>query len=224
MLQSLTSHPECVFCQEFDGPGPSIFHEASGGEIPSRVIHRTERFLVFPPLGEFIEGGLLLATREHVMSMAHLDPLGYEELEALMREVSDRLSSRYGCRPLCFEHAPVCAGDKGTCCVDHAHLNVFPARVDVHEHLKKFPHTKIDGMRELADMKHRGQPYLFLQDNEGNRFVYQAGIVPSQYVRRIVTATLGMPQRWHWRDYLGLDELKRTLAALSPWRCCDASG
>ena len=64
----------------------------------------------------------------------------------------------------------------------------------------------------------RQRPYLFLQTNEGRRFVYDAGIVPSQYVRRIITRELGMPERWHWREYLGLDELKRTFAALSGWR------
>ena len=73
-------------------------------------------------------------------------------------------------------------------------------------------------MSDLSAPQFRNQPYLFLQTNEGRRFVYNAGIVPSQYVRRIVTTELGMPERWHWREYLGLDELKRTFAALSGWR------
>ena len=64
----------------------------------------------------------------------------------------------------------------------------------------------------------RDKAYLFLQTNEGDRFVYDAGVVPSQYVRKIITAELGMPERWHWREYLGLDELKRTVAALAGWR------
>jgi SAM-dependent methyltransferase len=123
----------------------------------------------------------------------------------------------YGRRPLMFEHAPVTAGEKGTCCVDHAHLNVFPVAVDVHEHLRRFPHARIDEMRELAARKEWNRPYLFLQTNDGRRFVYDAGIVPSQYIRKIVTTELAMPERWHWREYLGLEELKRTVAALSGW-------
>ena len=221
--QRNSGNPSCVFCQEFDGHASSIFQELSGGEIPSRVIHQTEHFLVFPPLGQFVEGGLLLTTRAHVISMAHLSDDAYEDLERLIRETSDLLLTHYGCRPLFFEHAPVSSGDKGTCCVDHAHLNVFPARVDVHRQLKKFPCSTIGRMHELAQANRRGQAYLFLQDNEGTRFVYDAGIVPSQYVRKIVTAALGMPERWHWREYLGLDELKRTIATLSPWRSNDAS-
>jgi len=209
---------QCVFCQELDGFGRSIYHEMLGRELPSRIVHRTEHFVVFPPLGQFIEGGLLLATCDHRISMAALPDAYYADLDRLMAETCEVLEDRYGSRPLFFEHAPAAPGDKGTCCVDHAHLNVFPARVDVHAHLRKFPHVEIGPMSNLSAAWFRDRPYLFLQTNEGRRFVYDAGIVPSQYVRRIITRELGMPERWHWREYLGLEELKRTYGALSPWR------
>jgi ATP adenylyltransferase len=215
---SIACNRQCVFCQEFHGLGRSIYQEILGQVLPSRVVRRTANFLVFPPLGQFIEGGLLLATRAHHISMALLPNDRYAELEGLIAETCDLLEQHYGCRPLLFEHAPVAPGDKGTCCVDHAHLNVFPARIDVHAHLGKFPHTEIGPFSELSSPKFHDRPYLFLQTNEGRRFVYDAGIVPSQYVRRIVTSELGMPERWHWQEYLGLEELQRTFATLSPWR------
>lgn len=213
MLSLLTSN--CVFCQEFAGHASSIFHEMLGRELSTRIVHQTAHFLVFPPLGQFVEGGLLLTTRAHVLSMAHLSRPQFDELDCLIETTSELLLRHYGCRPLVFEHAPLASGEKGTCCVDHAHLNVFPVRVDVHERLKRFPHVEIGSMRELESMKCQGRAYLFLQTNDGCRYAYDAGIVPSQYVRRIITAALGMPERWHWREYLGLEELKRTIATLS---------
>lgn len=33
-------------------------------------------------------------------------------------------------------------------------------------------------------------------------------------VRRIITARLGLPERWHWRDYIGQEELLATYNAL----------
>jgi len=208
----------CAFCSEFNGHASSIFHELMGRELPDRILHRTENFLVFPPLGQFVEGGLLLATREHLLSMAHLPAGQYDELEVLMDETAELLLRHYGCRPLFFEHAPVGTGDKGTCCVDHAHFNVFPVAVDVPRHMPKLPCTPIRQMRELAELRDRNQAYLFLQTNDGSRYVYETGIMPSQYIRRIVTAQLGIPERWHWREYLGLEELKRTITTLSGWR------
>jgi len=216
---NVASNPDCVFCREFDGHESSIYQQFHGHKLPDRIVHATEHFLVFPPLGQFVEGGLLIATREHLLSMAHLPDAYYDELELLMAETAELLKAHYGCRPLIFEHAPVAAGNKGTCCVDHAHLNVFPVRVEVHERLKtKFPFVSLGGMRQLKAMGQRDQAYLFLQTNAGTRYVYDAGIVPSQYIRRIVTAELGMPERWHWRDYLGLEELERTVATLAGWR------
>jgi diadenosine tetraphosphate (Ap4A) HIT family hydrolase len=207
----------CVFCSEFEGNHDSVFHELLGTELHSRTVRQTEHFLVFPPLGQFVEGGLLVATREHLLSMAHLPPEYYPELERLMEEVATVVQQHYGRRPVFFEHAPISAGVKGTCCVDHAHLNVFPVDVDIHRHLEKFPHRTIGRMSELVSFWHRGVPYLFLETGDGRRYAYEPGIVPSQYVRRIITHELGMSDRWHWRDYLGLEELKRTMATLADW-------
>ena len=210
--------PGCAFCDEFRGDGDSLLNRLAQGAIPGRILHRTPHFVAFPPLGQFVEGGLLLATRRHLLSMARLPGDYYPELEQLMEETSRLLEKHYGCRPLFFEHAPVDAGNKGTCCVDHAHLNVFPVRVDVHSLLRQFPHATIERMCQLAEEPYREGPYLFLQTNARERYVYRAGVVPSQYIRQIIALHLGVPQRWHWRDYLGLDELNRTLATLVGWR------
>jgi inosine/xanthosine triphosphate pyrophosphatase family protein len=215
--------PGCAFCQEFDGHASSIYHQLLGRELPSRIVHATPHFLVFPPLGQFVEGGLLLATRDHRLSMACLPEDYYDDLERLMQETCDLLLERYGRRPVFFEHAPVAPGDKGTCCVDHAHLNAFPVDVDVHRHLKRFPHAPVGRMCELARARPPNQAYLFLQTQQGDRFIYDAPLAPSQYIRKIITSEIGQPQRWHWREYLGLEELNRTFAALSGWSCCRAA-
>jgi inosine/xanthosine triphosphate pyrophosphatase family protein/diadenosine tetraphosphate (Ap4A) HIT family hydrolase len=211
-------HPGCVFCVEFADDPSCIFRQIAGREIANRVIHQTPHFLAFPPLGQFVEGGLLLCSKAHFLSCGHLPDPYYEELEYLVAKTTALLHRHYGCYPLIFEHAPRSAADKGTCCVDHAHLNVFPVVVDVHRHLEQLPHTRIRCFGELRGFRQRRQPYLFLQANSGQRFAYEVEVVPSQHIRKIITAELGMADRWHWRDYLGLEELKRTINTLSDWR------
>jgi inosine/xanthosine triphosphate pyrophosphatase family protein len=204
---------QCVFCSEFADPMRSLFFELSGG-MAIRNVKRTAHFQLFPPLGSFVEGGLLLATNDHVLSMAHLDDDAYSEMEMLVFEVMEKLRFHYGCSPLIFEHAPLGEGEKGTCCVDHAHFNIFPVTVDVHDYLQHFPHYTVQSFKEMSSMKSRGG-YIFLQDNIGIRRIYETGVVPSQYIRRIITSKLGFPERWHWRDYLGLEELQQTLKTLA---------
>jgi hypothetical protein len=167
-----------------------------------------------PPLGEFMEGGLLLLTREHILSLAHLPPAQFSHLEKVLQALQNALRKHWGVRPVIFEHGPAPEWGKGVCCVDHAHLNIFPAAVEVHPHLAGRMHLKIGALSELAKLRRAEFGYLFVQENNGLRRAYDGHDVPTQLVRRILTAQLGFPERWHWRDYLGEKELIATCQAL----------
>ena len=205
---------DCPFCAEFDDDGLSIFAQMTGERLANRVVYQDEHFVVMPPLGQFIEGGLLLLTRQHLLSLACLPPALFERLESLVRAISRALIERWGVPPLVFEHGPAPQRGKGVCCVDHAHFNIFPARIHVHPHLAERMHKRIGPLSELAQLRRAEFGYLFVQENDNVRHAYDAQDVPTQLVRRIVSAQLGLTDRWHWRDYPGLDELIATHNAL----------
>jgi len=205
---------DCPFCAEFENDRLGIFAGMMGDRLPCRVVYEDEHFVVMPPLGEFMEGGLLLLTREHVLSLAHLAPAQFDHLERLLQAIQRVLVQRWGVAPLVFEHGPAPDWSKGVCCVDHAHLNIFPAAVQVHPHLARRMNLSLGSLSELAKLRRAEFGYLFVQDNDGARRAYDGRDVPTQLVRRIITAELGRPERWHWRDYLGRDELLATYHAL----------
>jgi len=210
----MTQNSNCPFCAEFDGDGLSIFASMLGERLPSRVVYEDEDFIVMPPLGEFIEGGLLVLTREHILSMAHLRAPQFERLERLVSAICVKLSEHWGVSPLVFEHGPALELGKGVCCVDHAHLNIFPARVHVHPQLSDRRAEVVSSFAELTRYQFAEFGYLFVQENDGQRRVYDGRHAPTQLVRRIIATGLGMPERWHWRDYPGCKELVATYAAL----------
>jgi inosine/xanthosine triphosphate pyrophosphatase family protein/diadenosine tetraphosphate (Ap4A) HIT family hydrolase len=205
---------DCPFCAEFEDDGVNTYAAIMGDRLPSRVVYEDEHFVVMPPLGEFMEGGLLLLTREHILSMAHLPPARFDHLERLLRAIQQALEKRWGVAPLVFEHGPAPDWSKGVCCVDHAHLNIFPAAAEVHPHLAGRMHLGVGALSELTKLRRAEFGYLFVQENNGARRAYDGRNVPTQLVRRIITAQLGFPERWHWRDYLGQDELMATCQAL----------
>lgn len=204
----------CPFCAEFEEDGLSTFASLMGERLNSRVIYEDEQFVVMPPLGEFMEGGLLLLSRAHILSFAHLPAEHLARLERLVGVICEVLSQRWGVCPLVFEHGPAPERSKGVCCVDHAHFNIFPARVFVHPHLAGRMHRRLHSLSELQGLRGAEFGYLFVQENNGERRVYDGCNVPTQLVRRIITTELGMPERWHWRDYLGQEELMATFEAL----------
>jgi inosine/xanthosine triphosphate pyrophosphatase family protein/diadenosine tetraphosphate (Ap4A) HIT family hydrolase len=205
---------DCPFCAEIEGDNLNTFASLMGGRLASRVVYEDEHFLVMPPLGEFMAGGLLVLTRAHILSLAHLPPALFSHLEKLLRAIQDAVRKRWGVRPVIFEHGPAPEWGKGVCCVDHAHLNIFPAAVKVHSHLAARMHLRLSSLAELAKLRRAEFGYLFVQENDGTRRAYDGREVPTQLVRRILTAQLGYPERWHWRDYLGENELIATFQEL----------
>ena len=205
---------DCPFCAEFENDGLSIYASTMGNRLPSRILYEDEHFIVMPPLGEFMEGGLLLLTREHILSLAHLPPAQFARLERLLEAIQRVLVKHWGVAPLIFEHGPAPDSGKGVCCVDHAHLNIFPVPVRVHPHLAERIHFSLSSISELARLRRAEFGYLFIQENDGTRRAYDGRNVPTQLVRRIITNELGLPGRWHWRDYIGQAELLATYKTL----------
>lgn len=204
----------CVFCVELSGDPDSVFEQLSGGAPSDRIVHISTSFVLLPPLGQFMEGGLLLLTREHVKNMAYLESSQVSELEALMSEVTSTLRGTYGSNPVFFEHGPGRGRGKSTCCVDHAHLNIFPADVDLMPLLRQFPGHEICSLGELASLRDNTDDYIFVQHGDGTRTVHFSEDFPSQFIRREITRQLGYPERWHWRDYPGITELRATYERL----------
>jgi len=205
---------QCPFCVELEGTGQSIFSEMIRDRLASRIVYEDEDFVVMPPLGEFIEGGLLLLTRQHILSFAHLRDASFKRLERLLGVIRRELSARWGVSPLIFEHGPAPERSKGRCCVDHAHFNIFPARITVHPHLTTRMSIPLNTISEMSKLRRAEFGYLFVQENDGTMRAYDGQLAPTQLVRRIVTTQLGLPQRWHWQDYPGYDELLATYQAL----------
>ena len=205
---------QCPFCVEIDDPSLSIFSEMMAGRLDSRVLYEDAHFVIVPALGQFVEGGLLLLSRAHIPSFAHLAPELFSKLERLVQLIVKLTKECWGTEPLVFEHGPAAQKSKGGCCVDHAHFNIFPARARVEPRLSARMRMPIGSLSDLQRLKTAEFGYLFVQENDGSRHVFDAQDAPSQLVRRIITAEIGKPERWHWRDYPGYDELIATYRAL----------
>jgi inosine/xanthosine triphosphate pyrophosphatase family protein/diadenosine tetraphosphate (Ap4A) HIT family hydrolase len=205
---------DCPFCAEFEKDGLSVFAGMMRDCLPCRVVYEDEHFVVMPPLGEFMEGGLLLLTRQHILSLAHLPATQFDHLGRLLQAIQQALVKHWGVAPLVFEHGPAADWSKGVCCVDHAHLNIFPAPVKIHPHLAGRMKLSLGSLSEMAKLRRAEFGYLFVQENDGTRRAYDGRDVPTQMVRRIITTQLGLPERWHWRDYVGREELLATYNAL----------
>jgi inosine/xanthosine triphosphate pyrophosphatase family protein/diadenosine tetraphosphate (Ap4A) HIT family hydrolase len=211
---SIQTSNQCPFCIEIEGTGQSIFSEMLGDQLPSRVLYEDDDFVVMPPLGQFIEGGLLVLSRQHFPSFAYLPPDKLERVGHLLTVIRRELAALYGTAPVIFEHGSAPQRSKGVCCVDHAHFNIFPAKVLIDPHLTQRMSVRLQQLQDMIRLRRAEFGYLLVLENDGSIRGYDGQLVPTQLVRRIITAQLGLPERWHWKDYPGTQELLATYNAL----------
>jgi len=210
LLCSNVKDDYCPFCIEINDIEQSIFRKIAEDKIKNRIIYEDDHFLIMVPLGEFIEGGLLLLSKKHIPSFAYLDKALYSKLTNLINKVIQIMNDLYNIPPLIFEHGPALDKFKGQCCVDHAHLNIFPVAVDLHPHLKNRMYCRLSDIKELSKFKSSSEGYLYVA-NSKMKHIYDGFDAPSQLIRKIITKEIGMESRWHWRNYLGLDEMIKTI-------------
>lgn len=192
----------CEFCDEFGTAASNRFRDLYRGIVSSRIVARTDNFVVIPTLGQLLQGSLLVLPVSHVETCAALDRIAREELSALVREVSRRVSMTG--EPLVFEHGAH-AETGGSCGIYHAHLHVVPLpRPEVAtslfpEHGATAPDLDV-AWEALAGSRH----YLLLAT--GSEVLYrdvgeELGRFPSQFFRRRIAERFDLPGPWNWRSY-----------------------
>ncbi len=205
----------CPFCIEFSGTFESFFKILVENRLQNRTLYEDDDFIVIIPMGQFMVGGMLLLTKKHIRSFAYLEPKLYEKLQILVDKIKISIKKILGVRPLIFEHGSAIDENKGVCCVDHAHLNIFPANVSIHYHLKTKMFFDISSVSELQQLKNFSEGYLYVDSSLNGHKIYDGYDVGSQLIRKIITKELGFEDRWHWRDYLGIEEMIETMEKFS---------
>lgn len=199
----------CDFCEEFNTRICTFLSPPR-----NRFLFESDDFLIFPPLGSFVEGYLLVCPRIHVPSCASLDRQLLGDLQKLITRTKQIVKRIYH-SPIVFEHGLASCERKAGGCIDHAHLHFIPLTVDLNKILfDKFAPEVLNDWSELADWQ--GRPYLLTENIEGPILISEVpDNLPSQFLRRQITTTLKIQKHWDWGGYLGLDEINNTLIGLA---------
>lgn len=189
---------ECDFCDELAGGEQNAFRQRYGSEVRHRHIPISETYFLFPSLGQIAEGHVLLVPHSHVTSMAALTIAETEELEEVCGRVRRILKEVYGAC-IFFEHGVRRAGSGG-CGIQHAHMHAVPVQgTGVLEVLgNSFQGSSISRLADVDGAVSQELSYLYFETCQGERYVFGAPSMPSQYMRRVVCESL-RKQNWDWR-------------------------
>lgn len=205
-LNGTPSQKDCAYCSHLVIPQEDN-------------IYLGEDFFIFPTLGQFINGYLLIIPYEHVMSIAELDLICRKEFLEVLADARYLLNLAYGCKsPLVWENGTGNGGKgKAKDSVVHAHVHVAPTRLNLQsiQKISGFPmeHTS---MEELS--AYGRHSYLLIQgdtDSDWGINDNPALYIPRQYVRQLIAEDEGIPgDNWNWRTHGFLDRRHQTNLAI----------
>lgn len=192
-------YSECNLCDEIEKDGMVIIDGVNHGQ---RDIYKSKNFIVKPALGPLVEGHVCIFTEKHYLNMGKIPEEMHPELEEVIQRVECALQKAYNSPSLFFEHGPA-PGNRAGCCIDHAHIHAMPIEGELKQWIP-LEAEEIAGLRVLSELARQQHPYLFFQENNGQRFVIKLKEeILSQYVRRVIASHKGFPQA-DWRQDLNL--------------------
>jgi ATP adenylyltransferase len=181
-------------------------------------VFQTDNFFAVPSLGGFIEGWLLVVSREHHLNLRQVPSVHRNELAQITNQAAARLRALYGPVTM-FEHGPSALEMSAGCGIDHAHLHLVPwaksLRADVEaETGHRLTLAPVDSL--FTGVKTAtGDSYIFLEEANGDRYLGFSSQIQSQLVRRVLARSVGRGLLFDWQEDPALESVERTRVAVS---------
>jgi len=214
---------DCSFCAEFRGEELNNFFaihlqvEFQKVGIQSRIIGQSKNFFVLPMIGPLVRGYLLVVPITHFLSFAHLPIELIREAQAIRDSLREIFSIHYR-PPVFFEHGPMSQSRKGGCCTDHAHLHVVAVDCDVADKFTDFTYKprRVNDLVDLPQQMIKDMPYLYYENQRGERWLMDAPVVESQFIRKLIAIEIGATERAYWFNSLQISWIIDIIKRLKP--------
>lgn len=216
--------PGCSFCDELTGIGDNSFFDAFAKTefakvgLDNRIVAETENFVLMPMVGPLVPMYLLLVSKKHFLSFAHMPIDMLAEANRVMKKLC-AVFSKTTCEPLFFEHGPMSANERGACCSDHAHIHSVAIEADIKNDFEERGLTKrkISSFFEIKRQLISNCPYLFYQNQARGMYLADAPDVESQLIRKMLAVKIGALSRLEWIDDRRTDWMIEVVKKIKPY-------
>lgn len=195
-----------------------VFQKLKNNDIWDSILFESDNFYVIPSLGSMVEGWLLICSKDHFLSMSTLGASRISELESFTSYLKSYLNESYGSISL-FEHGPDSNNLTVGCGVDHFHLHLVPTNGInlLKESNQKHPEWKwsrLTFLEELPVILPNSMSYLFLETEDGQRYMTCNDTFESQYFRKLIADCKGMSDNFDWKECYMLENIVKTISTI----------
>lgn len=184
--------------------------------LQTRILAQTEHFVVIPTLGSFVEGYVMVLSREHFDCVGKIPPEQLPELKALLEAMKKQVKLCYNTDTVCFEHGSVSCTNRFGGCINHAHIHIVPCCNSLVDEIGQYElqTQQIGSIEDLQEYGQRCEPYLYFQDTDDREYLITGDNVVSQFFRKLLAQQHDVAEKWDWRSDLCMDNLQKTCERL----------
>lgn len=210
---------ECVFCENENGRILRIAdHELE------RTVLENEDWIVYPTLGAYVIGYVLVVLKRHKTCTASCENNELMSLLVILSRIAQIFKKAHSTTSVfVFEHGALKKSRQLACCINHAHIHIFPSHTDIYSavvnqipsHIEEFP--ELDKCYEWIKNRRIDSYLLFGSITLSKYCVVDTSIdvYPSQYLRQLTYRLLVSDQTrrgWDWRQYPYYQNMLETIA------------
>ena len=209
----------CKFCEKYGG-------STNESQIADHIVFESENFVVVPSIGSIIPGWLLIVPRKHFLSVGSFHEEMFHEFLEIRTVAVEALTECFG-SVFSFEHGAVRERESIGCGVDHAHMHLVAADLDLVASVKEMSKSLLE-WRPVSGIASAGRyvvnqlPYVFIQPPSGEAWIGSAQIVESQLVRKAIATHAGQAGSWDWKKHPFQHNAKETVVKLEAWKAARA--
>jgi ATP adenylyltransferase len=186
----------------------------------NKILCETDNFVVTPTVGALVEGWVLIISKRHVPAMGALTTKELYELRELHAKIRGLVESVYG-SAVTFEHGPAREGTGFGCGIDHAHFHIVPLQIILTRLVEDELGIPVqwETIMDIGDLSRihliKKMSYLYISENGSNHgMVACLHDIPSQFMRRLVAKSLGIPSLYDYRKHEFRDNVNATMHRL----------
>ena len=205
---------KCDFCEEFRFK--NLKNDAPNKD---RVIYTDGDVCLFPTVGCFVEGYLLLASVEHLVSLYDCSVEMLSKIKLLIPKLRDAYREKADTGMIFFEHGTVNDPTLSSVSVSHFHIHFLPVRDSIWKRINTkydFKYYELSDLSELHETikKNKIDVYLLLGDADGKIYLIDSGgkNYQSQFLRRVLFEYYygDDAEKWNWRKHPYYDKMLAT--------------
>lgn len=180
------------------------------------ILYENDSVYVIPSLGHFVEGYLLIISKEHETCVA--DAVDSSFILA-KKEISKILESEYGSACF-FEHGRIgsCYERSHNRICYHAHLHCLPVANDFTDEIAADHGSprRIKTISELEDLQRTAPHYLYVEPANGTGVFFNiSDQLERQYLRKKACEAIDLPtEEANWKENPNREAMKRTVSSV----------